>query len=348
MNPYRALVSAGSATAPNHITKLFPASAITYNNQVVMNPADTNVRDHVVAVVTDVTHRYDIDGVLFDDYFYPYPDGSTQFPDDASYQAYVDGGGLLGKGDWRRDNVNQVISRISAAVNGEKPWVRWGVAPFGIYQPGMPPGVVGLNAYDVLSCDSVYWMSQGWVDYLAPQIYWTSTSTGQPFGALINWWAGIAQPNRPVLASIALYKLGSTMEWTPSEIETQVSLTRAAPGAGQTWFRYSFLRDNVMGVSASFAKFYAAPARPPVVPAMASATCEPPTVSIGAGQVTLGHPALATVRGFAVYSFDGNAFVFTQWVPVGSGPVALAAGRYAISAIDRGGVESLGVSVVMP
>ena len=347
MNPYRASATAANPTVASHVTKLYPDAAITYNGQITMNPADTRVRDHVIAVVADVTTRYDIDGVVFDDYFYPYPT-ATPFPDDASYSAYTSGGGMLSKSDWRRSNVNSLVSGVAAAIRGAKSWVRFGVAPFGIYRPGIPAGVTGTDAYEVLACDSVYWMNQGWVDYLAPQLYWTTGSAGQPFGTLIDWWASIAQPGRPVFASLALYKVGTAPEWTTTEMETQVSLSRAEANAqGQTWYRYGFLKSNVSNIGASFASFYAKPARPPVVPGAAADVVAAPSVGIAGDTLTLGHAAPSTIRGYAVYKQVGT-FSLNRWVPVGSAPVTLTAGRYSVSAIGRGGVESEGVAVVLP
>jgi uncharacterized lipoprotein YddW (UPF0748 family) len=348
MNPYRALATPGTPTHTLHVTKRFPAAAITYNGAVTMNPADTTVRAFVVSVATDITSRYDIDGVVFDDYFYPYP-GATPFPDDASYTAYTNGGGTLNKSDWRRDNVNALVSAVNTAIHTAKPWVRFGIAPFGIYRPNMPPGVTGLDSYEAISCDSLKWIDSGWVDYLAPQLYWSSTSSGQPFGALIDWWASHAKPGRPVLSSLALYKLGTSSEWTTSEIETQVALTRGESGAaGQTWFRFDYLRDDTLGILASFDTFYASPARPPTVLAAASQVVSAPQVAIGPASVALNHAMPSGIGGYAVYRWNGTKLEYSRWVPVGTAPIALAAGRYSISAIGRGGVESQGVSVVIP
>jgi hypothetical protein len=151
------------------------------------------------------------------------------------------------------------------------------------------------------------------------------------------------------MASIALYKLGTAPEWTTSEIETQVALTRAESGAaGQTWFRHRYMADDTLGILASFGNFYASPARPPIVLAAAGQTVSPPEITINPSTITLGHAAPATIGGYAVYRWNGSTLVHSQWVPVGTAPIALAAGRYSISAIGRGGVESQGVSLVIP
>src|SRR5690606_5427589 len=251
----------------------------------------------------DLTRRYDIDGLIVDDYFYPYPSDAGPFQDDPQYEAYLADGGTLSKSDWRRENVNSLMSAVAAAVKDEKPWVRWGASPFGIYRPGMRPGVSGLDAYEVLACDGVRWLDEGWVDYLAPQLYWESTSSGQPFGALIDWWAGRAQPGRPIIPALAVYKIGTTSAWTTTEVETQVALTRAeAPNtAGSAWFRYQFLRDDANGERAMARGIHATPALPPVVPGMESVVVEPPIVSAVSGGLLLSHPSIGSIRGYAVY-----------------------------------------------
>jgi uncharacterized lipoprotein YddW (UPF0748 family) len=351
MNPFRAKTSPATTAAPTHVTQRFPAAAITYNGSVVMDPSSAAVRDHVVAVVADITRRYDIDGVVFDDYFYPYPDASgTAYPDAAAYAAYTSGGGALSKSDWRRDNVNVLVAAVATAIKAEKSWVRWGIAPFGIYRPGMPAGIVGLDSYEVISCDSLRWISEGWVDYLAPQLYWTSTSTGQPFGPLIAWWAEQATEGRPIIPSLALYRLGSSPAWTTEELATQIALTRgeAPDTAGATIFRHQFLRDDLLGSRATIGAAFAAPSRPPALPGHASAIVEAPLPTLAGATVTLAHSASGTLAGYAIYRASGSAHTFERWVPAGSPSVTLDAGSYAISAIDRAGAESGGVELTVP
>jgi uncharacterized lipoprotein YddW (UPF0748 family) len=353
MNPYRAAVSASAPTAAGHVSKLYPDAAIAYGGAVTMNPADDRVRSRVLLAVREVTRDYDVDGVVFDDYFYPYP-GATPFPDDASYDAYVAGGGALGKSDWRRDNVNRLIAATAAAIRAEKPWVRWGVSPFGIHRPGAPPGVVGLDAYEALACDAPRWLDERWVDYLAPQLYWTSTSAGQPFGKLVDWWASRATVERPIVPAMGLYKLGTSAEWTREEYATQIALTRAASPrtAGAAHFRYASLRDDVAGIQAELAKQYATPARPPIVPGAIGTKVAPPGLARAAdGSVVVSHSAPATVRGYAVYRPAGAGWDLARWVPAATASpttITLAKGRYAISAIDRAGAESLGAIVDVP
>lgn len=349
INPYRAKTSTTTPTHPQHVTQRFPNAAITFGTSVVMDPSDAEVRAHVVDVIHDLTRRYDIDGVIVDDYFYPYGiTPSNPFPDDAQYAAYVDGGGILSKSDWRRENVNALMSAAASVIKGEKPWVRWGAAPFGIYQPGMPPGITGTNAYEVLACDSLRWLDEGWVDYIAPQLYWPTDSDGQAFGLLIDWWAAQATPERPVIPSLAVYKMADS-GWTANEMREQVGLTRdeAPNSAGHTWFRYAQIASDAAGERALLADVYAKPALPPVVPGMGSTTVAPPTVTAVSGGLSLGHTSIASIRGYAVYRWVDDSWSIERWVPAASRSVTLPAGRYAVTAVGRGEVESLGVDVTL-
>jgi uncharacterized lipoprotein YddW (UPF0748 family) len=344
INPLRGLTTTAIPVAPNHVSRTLADAAIAYDGGITMDPSDPRVHAHVVEVVVDLVSRYDVDGVVFDDYFYPYPDDTrSPFPDDDSYAAYTAAGGTLGRGDWRRDNVNRLIAAVGAAIEAEEPWVRFGVSPFGIYRPGMPPGVVGLDAYETIACDPLAWIEARSVDYVAPQLYWPTTSSGQPFGELIAWWAGQGTEERPILATLGPYRLGSA-GWSVDELALQVELARAeAPTVrGQTWFRYENLASNA-GLRARMASLYGAPARPPEVPGREGETLAAPTV--GSAPLSFSHPRAADLAGYLVYREDGALEAF---VPRDVALPALAPGRYRLSAIDRGGLESLGTPFVVP
>ncbi len=348
VNPYRGLATPGITTAPGHITNVLSQHAVTYNGAVTMDPSAPLVRAWVVDEVRDLTTAYDIDGVIFDDYFYPYP-GATPFPDDPQYQAYVTDGGALTKSNWRRANVNALVRDVSQAIAGAKPWVRFGIAPFGIYRPGQPAGVVGLDAYETLACDSLAWLANGWIDYVSPQLYWTSTSSGQPFGPLIDWWAGhAADAGRTVVPSLAAYHVADSAMWPVSELQTQVALTRAkAPAsAGAAWFRTQHLRDDAMGLRTALeTQTYAQRALPPPLATRLGTAVAAPTVAVNGSAVTLTHAAPATLRGYALYRLTAGAFGFERLV---ASPVTPGSGVWALSAIDKSDVESPGVVAVVP
>ncbi len=344
LNPYRAAVDKNAARAPTHIAERLKQHAIVYGNAVVMDPSAKSVQDWVIEIVDDIVMRYDVDGIHFDDYFYPYPIDGQPFPDQPQFETYTAGGGLLKKSDWRRDNVNTLIKRVSETISGRKPWVRFGISPFGIYRPGQPVGVVGLDAYELLSCDAVKWMQQGWVDHLVPQLYWTSTSTGQPFGALVNWWGKLASNGRFVVAGHNASKLGTAPQWTPAELKTQVSLTRKS-ASGSLWFRAQTLSDQSAQLSEVFASVYDKPALPPPVATQRMAKVDAPVIEVTDAGVKVSPGSQERVRAFAVYRFDGARFHVEQIVDGSKEMLTLSGGQFAITAVSMADVESEGVVV---
>ena len=349
INPYRGMASASATTAENHVTRTLSAHAIPWGGLIVMDPGAGVVRAHVVSVVRDLVARYDLDGIHFDDYFYPYPGSATgPFPDDGTYNEYLAGGGTLARDDWRRENVNALVREVSEAIAEERDDVRFGISPFGIHRPGMPEGISGLDAYATLYCDAPRWIEEGWVDYLAPQLYWRSTQTAQAFGPLIEWWSARPRdPGRSILAGMTLTNLGMT-GWTVDEIRTQIELMRGqrSSGArGSILYRADQLVDDVMGIRALFRdELNPAVAATPPLASAAGAVIERPHVSVDGTSVALEAPSGARVRAYAIYEQPSG-----DLRELASGPsVTLEPGTYAISAIDRRGVESAGVPVTIP
>jgi uncharacterized lipoprotein YddW (UPF0748 family) len=348
INPYRGMASASSTTAENHVTRTLSAHAIPWGGLIVMDPGAGVVRAHVVSVVRDLVARYDLDGIHFDDYFYPYPGSATgPFPDDGTYDEYLAGGGTLARDDWRRENVNALVREVSEAIAEERDDVRFGISPFGIHRPGMPEGISGLDAYATLYCDAPRWIEEGWVDYLAPQLYWRSTQTAQAFGPLIEWWSARPRdPERSILAGMTLTNLGMT-GWTVDEIRTQIELMRdqrASGARGSILYRADQLVDDVMGIRALFRdELNPTVAATPPLASAAGAAIERPHVSVDGTSVALEAPPGARVRAYAIYEQPSGALR-----ELAGGPsVTLAPGTYAISAIDRRGVESAGVPVTI-
>ena len=199
INPYRAKTSASAQTDARHITNQHPEWFIPYNNQLFFNPALPECREYILQILTDIITRYDVDALHMDDYFYPYPANGLDFPDEADYQRL--GGGFTSKGDWRRNNVNLLIQDIHNLVRRLRPWVKFGVSPFGIYrnQKSDPLGsdTNGLQNYDDLYADILLWARNGWIDYNIPQIYWHVGHPAADYGKLVDWWAKNAE-NRPL------------------------------------------------------------------------------------------------------------------------------------------------------
>ena len=199
INPYRVKTSLKSELSANHLYNIHPEWFVTYNNQLVFDPALPESRRHICMVVADIVSRYDVDAIHMDDYFYPYPAKGMDFPDDASFARY--GGGFTNRADWRRSNVNILIQKIHETIRGLKPWVKFGISPFGIYrnEKNDPLGskTNGLQNYDDLYADVLLWARNGWVDYNIPQIYWQIGHPAADYETLVKWWAKNTE-NRPL------------------------------------------------------------------------------------------------------------------------------------------------------
>ena len=199
INPYRVKTSLKSELSANHLYNIHPEWFVTYNNQLFFDPALPESRRHICMVVADIVSRYDVDAIHMDDYFYPYPAKGMDFPDDASFARY--GGGFTNRADWRRSNVNILIQKIHETIRGLKPWVKFGISPFGIYrnEKNDPLGskTNGLQNYDDLYADVLLWARNGWVDYNIPQIYWQIGHPAADYEILVKWWAKHTE-NRPL------------------------------------------------------------------------------------------------------------------------------------------------------
>lgn len=349
-NPYRAAASSSYELVAPHIAVTHPDAVVTYDNKRWMDPSRPVVQDRLSAVIRDVVGRYDIDGVHFDDYFYPYPT-SMPFPDGLSYMGFLMGGGMLSLGDWRRDNVNRMVRRVSTELAAQRDDVRFGISPFGIYRPGMPAGITGLDPYTAIYADSRRWLVEGWVDYLAPQLYWPSTQTAQAYGPLIAWWAAQSRDGRAIFAGNNVDRLGSTSAWTLDEFRRQIALTREqrARGAlGNIWFSVTEVRTDRMGFATMLQReAYASEA---LTPPMAGRRAEPavPVVRAERGAVTVRAGRAGRWRSWCAYR-TGPPAALVRCVPAGEGVrITLPAGRYAVSAVDRHGDESRGVVTEVP
>ncbi len=236
-NPFRAAnLSDTLRLANTHFAVRRPDLARKYCTQLWFDPGEAAVQDQSIAVITDVQRRYDVDAVHLDDYFYPYPDSrctGLDFPDSATYATYLRNGGSLARADWRRDNVNRFVERLYRESHAVAPKVRVGISPFGIWRPGTPAGIVGLDSYASIYADSRLWLQRGWVDYFAPQLYWSIASTGQSFGSLLSWWGQQNTMRRHLWPGLAAYRVsdGSTSAYVAAEIPAQVQLTRAQNAA---------------------------------------------------------------------------------------------------------------------
>ena len=263
-NPYRArYAGAKTPLSASHIARTRPDLAKVYGKSMWLDPGDAEVQDLTTRVILDVVSRYDIDGVHFDDYFYPYierdaADKAIPFPDDPSWERYQKSGGTLSRSDWRRENVNTLVSRLSREIHAAKPYLRFGISPFGIWRPGNPAQIKGLDSYQELYADSKKWLQEGWIDYIVPQLYWKIDTPGQSFPVLLNWWTMQNPKNRHVWAGQYTDRAtsGSATQWPDEEIEYQIRTARGIAGASGTvhFSAKSLLRDDVQGLTTRLAQ----------------------------------------------------------------------------------------------
>lgn len=199
INPYRVKTTLRNPLSPIHVYNIHPEWFVTYGDQLYFDPALPESRRHIIMVVSDILTRYDVDAIHMDDYFYPYPIAGKQFPDDKSFARF--GGGFDSRADWRRSNVNLLIRELHEKIREIKPWVKFGVSPFGIYrnQSSDPLGsrTRGLQNYDDLYADVLLWAREGWIDYNIPQLYWQIGHKVADYETLIKWWA-THNENRPL------------------------------------------------------------------------------------------------------------------------------------------------------
>ncbi len=298
INPFRALPSANAAAAPTHVTRAHPAWICKYGGQLVLDPGEPAVREYVRRVILDIVKRYDLDGLHIDDYFYPYPvkDKSgaiVPFPDDATWQQYVAGGGKLTREDWRRSNINDFVESTYRAIKAEKRWVKFGISPFGIWRPRVPDTIEArLDAYDQLFADARHWLQEGWCDYFSPQLYWPIEPAAQSFPVLYRWWSEQNRTGRHLWPGLATERIGP--ERPAGEIIRQIAITREAtpanaanPGSaakqGQVFWDAKSLMRDLGGINARLRnEAYSEVALVPACPWLGTSTPDKPTVVVDA------------------------------------------------------------------
>ena len=363
-NPFRAgNLSDSLLRAPTHFSRTRPDLSRAYCTQRWFDPGEADVHTHTFAVIRDVVRRYDIDAVHLDDYFYPYPDSrcaGLQFPDSSSYARYVAQGGALTRDNWRRDNVNRFVEQLQREVRLESRTVRVGISPFGIWRPGTPTGIVGLDSYASIFADSRLWLNRGWVDYLSPQLYWARSSSGQPFNTLLDWWATQNTMQRHLWPGLAAYRVadGSASAFAASEIEGQIASTRSRVNVtggptGAILYNTTSVMQNRGGLSTLLeASVYASDAVVPASPWLDASQPVAPVFTVGAAaaagtrSVRVTSAPDAVVRWWLVRWRDGNAWR-SRLLPSGTTTVSVPAdnaGRavsaIAVQAISRSGVAS--------
>ena len=190
INPYRAKTKSAHDNDPDHVIVRHPEWTFRYDGLTLLNPALEECRNYICSVVQDIVERYDIDGLHIDDYFYPYPVPGVEIPDDVEFRFF--GADFSDRDDWRRHNVDLFIEQLSKTIHKTKPWVKFGVSPFGIFRnrSSHPDGsrTSGLQNYDQLYANVLLWDEKGWMDYCVPQLYWEIGNKAADYDELIHWW----------------------------------------------------------------------------------------------------------------------------------------------------------------
>jgi len=363
-NPYRAEFSIHkSSIAPTHITRIHPEWFLTYGTTKYFDPGNKDAQDYVVRVIRDIVSRYDVDAIHFDDYFYPYRIPGKEFPDDASYAKYGNG---MNRDDWRRSNVDSIILKLSKAIKEENKRCQFGISPFGVWRnkdkdPDGSDTQAGQTNYDDLYADILLWLKNGWIDYVAPQLYWEFSQPRAPYGVLLNWWSKHTY-GRHCYIGLGLYRAGSNAAWRdPSLLPKQIQALREAPNVqGAIYFSSKSFVSNPNGWSDSLQNnYYRTPALIPPMEWIDSTKPAKPAVTVVssnsyANALQLNVSAAdsgSDVKAFVIYtypqdsSYDAGAKIYKvipadKQVSINLPYFEMVNKKIAISALSRNNNES--------
>jgi len=355
-NPYRVWhPSAKTKPAQNYLGNVHSEWVRSYGKMKWLDPGEAGARSWSEKVILDVVRRYDIDGVHIDDYFYPYPirDQNKQivpFPDDPSWNRYRSSGGRLSKDDWRRDNNNDFVSTLYHEIKRVKPWVEFGISPFGIYRPGVPKGIeAGIDQYAQLYSDPVKWLQNGWCDYLTPQLYWQIKKTPQSYPVLAKWWAEQNTMNRHLWLGNNASQVSAS--WPAQELVDQIQVTRETPGTdGNILFSMKPLLKDSKGLDEDLLRGpYAGAALVPRSPWLHSKSPAKPYASISPnanGRLLRLQPGSRDTCRYSLYSKIGGVWRFVGVLPEDSNGFEIdsetvgQADKIAVAALDHYSNES--------
>ncbi|MPZ84094.1 MAG: family 10 glycosylhydrolase [Actinophytocola sp.] len=290
-NPYRVSMNTDvDALVPTHPARVHPDWVIPYGGKLYYDPGLPEVQRFTVDAIMDAVRRYDIDAVHFDDYFYPYPVAGQTFDDAATFAEY--GGAFDDIADWRRDNIDTLISGLSAAIRAEKPWVTFGVSPFAIWRnsstdPEGSPTQGGVQTYDDLYADTRKWVREEWIDYIVPQVYWNIGFEVADYAKLVPWWSDVvAGTDVSLFIGQANYKVAAPAQgppWhDPNEMSRHLTFNRDHPEVrGDIYFSAVQVRANRLEhMSIVKADHYGRPAVPPTAGRLVAAGPRSPVIAL--------------------------------------------------------------------
>lgn len=272
-NPYRAVVDLDKNGIDSaSVAFRNPELMVKYGNNLYFDPGLPNARQHTKNVIMEVVNRYAVDGIHFDDYFYPYKIKDLEFPDSSSFALF--GRAFANKDDWRRENVSLLIKEISDSIRSVKPYVQFGISPFGVWRNQSKDSTgsatqAGQTCYDDLYADILKWQKEKWIDYVLPQIYWPIGFEVANYEVIAKWWNKNSY-GVPVYIGQATYRIGGNTDerWKdPSQLLKQIRLNRSLPNIlGSAYFSSKSFKANPLGVNDSLrTQYYKRPALPPAV-----------------------------------------------------------------------------------
>jgi uncharacterized lipoprotein YddW (UPF0748 family) len=274
LNPYRAVFNVKtSSVSSGHPTKLHPEWFVNYGEGASVtryfDPGISEARKFVTNVVRDIVHRYEVDGIHMDDYFYPYRIPGKEFPDQKSYAKNGNG---MPKDAWRRSNCDSIIVQIQKAIRAEKPWVKFGISPFGVWrnQSQDPRGSytdAGQTNYDDLYADVLLWLEKGWIDYVTPQLYWSIGHPKADFLTLLDWWAENTY-GKHCYIGVSVFETGTnTARKDPSQLPRMMDAIRKKQNVqGVIFYKSSSFKSNPNGINDVLREnYFKQPAEVPVM-----------------------------------------------------------------------------------
>ncbi|MBU6277854.1 MAG: family 10 glycosylhydrolase [Actinomycetales bacterium] len=373
-NPYRVSMNKDlSSLAPSHPARQHPDWVIAKDGRLYYDPGNPQVRAFVVEAIMDAVTRYDVDGVHFDDYFYPYPGSGKPFKDDASFAAYGSGAGS--RADWRRANVDALIKELADRIDATKPWVQFGVSPFAVWRNAStdPEGSAtraGVETYDDLYADVRTWVREGWIDYVAPQVYWPRGFTIADYAVIVPWWvkevrqAAAAGHRVGLFVGEATYRAGSNDDrrWRkPGVFAGNQRFTAQFPEVlGNIYFSAKDVRADRRGSTTRLVqRWYSRPALPPLIGELPDSAPNAPEAVQRKGDVLTWQQSQKSANppvSYAIYRVSGDRVESCDLADArnlvatvrASDPVmrwqdsdALQRDvRYAVTAVDAYGLES--------